>query len=433
MTNIITIGTPYIAHIDEKVRLCSKVKKPSGEIELYYEFPAEYEKYLCTERSDSFVLGILEYAMYMGFDIKCEAPMSEALHYQLCNYGMNIISGNFDRIKRITIDSPYTNEEIKSENAVGTGFSAGVDSFYTVLKHLQPNESAFKLTHLLIANIGAFTYASTEKTEKLFYQQVENLMPAEKELGLPLIAINTNYNDFYLDANVTIEYQDYIMAGTPLKIASCVFALQKLFSVYYIASGVQLNLFAFLKNDPNFALLYYTKLLSVPNLIFYGSGTEVNRIQKVEYISKNRIVQKYLSVDAGKNCSHCNKCLRTMFELYSLNKLKEFDSIFDVDDFNKHLSSRIGEYMAIKSERFDGFLQETLQMCKENKVRIPITAYVKSYLFYKPFNFIKCKLRKSRVVRKLYYKFDLDVKFHGEESKVWRDSYLANESMTEKK
>lgn len=66
MTNIITIGTPYIAHIDEKVRLCSKVKKPSGEIELYYEFPAEYEKYLCTERSDSFVLGILEYVMLYG-------------------------------------------------------------------------------------------------------------------------------------------------------------------------------------------------------------------------------------------------------------------------------------------------------------------------------------------------------------------------------
>ena len=231
MSKVITIGAPYIAHIDEKVRLCSKVKKPSGDFELYYELPAEYEKYLCTERSDSFVLGILEYAMYLGLDIKCEAPMSESLHYQLCNYGMNILSDNLDCINRIKIDSTYTNEEIKSENAVGTGFSAGVDSFYTVLKHLEPDEGSFKLTHLLIANIGAFTYASTEKTSKLFYKQVETLMPAANELGLPLISVNSNYNDFYLDANVKVEHRDYISAGTPMKIASCVYALRKLFSV----------------------------------------------------------------------------------------------------------------------------------------------------------------------------------------------------------
>lgn len=429
MSNTIKIGQPFISHFGDKVRLCSKISRPSGEFELYYELPLEYEKYLCTERSNSFVLGILEYAMYMRYDIESDTPIDEALHYQLTNYGTNILSDNLTALHNIKINIPFTADAIKSDNAVGTGFSAGVDSFYTVLKHLNPKEKNYKLTHLLIVNNGAFTYAETKNTEKLFYEQVKTLSPAAYELGLPLIPVNTNYNDFYMDANVKIEYIDHILAGTPLKIAACVYAMQKLFSVYYMGSAVQLKEFGFIPTDPGFVLLYYLKLFSIPNMNFYGSGTEVTRMEKVRYICGNHVVRKYLSVDLGKNCSGCAKCLRTMFELYALNQLDHYNKVFDIDSFKNHLSNKIGSYMSLKNEKIHGFTQETVNMCKKNNVKIPAAAYIKCWFFYMPFNFVKSKLKKSNAIRKLYYKFDLDIKLYGEASRAWRSSYFPEDEI----
>lgn len=420
----IKIGPPYIKYMESFVRLCSHIELPEGNFELYYEVPFDYEPYLCTERSNSFVLGILEFAMYKGYNIECEAPLDEALYYQLTNYGMDIITQNLYYMKKIEINAPYTSKVIESHNAVGTGFSAGVDSFYTVLKHLDTQLKSYNLTHLLIANIGAFTYAATEKTEKIFYKQVEVLSKAVSKLGdIPLLSVNTNYNDLYLMAQIPIELQPHISAGTSLKICGCVYALQKLFSKYYIASSFQLDKFQF-DLVPDFALLYYLKLCSTPFLSFYGSGLEVKRIQKLQYIANNNIVQHYLSIDLGKNCSRCSKCLRTLLGLYAINKLDDFENVFDINGFKTHLSSRIAEYFADNGEKKDGFVQEFVQMCKTNHISIPFTAYLKCIFIYKPFTSVKNLLRKSKLIRKFYYKFNLDVKRNGEEARAWRSSYL---------
>lgn len=425
MKKTIFIGKPYITHENNFVRLCSDVTRPSGKFTLYYEVPLEYEKYLCIERVNSFVLGILEYAMYMGYDIKSDTPIDEALHYQLCNYAPRIMADNLSFFIEISIDIPFTSVPVKGNGAVGTGFSAGVDSFYTVLKHLNLEESSYKLTHLLIANVGAFSYAPTEKTTEIFYKQVKALTPAAEELGLPLISVNTNYNDFYLDANVRGRYTGAIYGGSPLKIAACAYAFQKLFSVYYIASTVQLDKFKFME-DNGIALLYYVKLFSTSSLLFYGSGTEVSRIEKVKYICENSTVQKFLSVDLGKNCSRCTKCLRTMFELYSLNILDKYDKCFDIQDFKQHLSSRLGLYFSVKEDRYDNFIQETIRMCKENGIKIPVSAYLKHWLIFKPFYFVKALLRNNKFVRKLYYKFNIDMKLY--RNTDWRDFFCEAET-----
>lgn len=424
MNNTIVIGSPYIKYVNENIRLCSMITRPSGEFEFYFELPSEYEKYLCHERSDSFVLAILEYAMFMGYDIECEAPLAEALYYQLRNYGISIFSQNLSFLKNIKINAPITSEIIESEGAVGTGFSAGVDSFYTVLKHIKPDESSYRLTHLLIVNNGAFTHSPVEHSGKLFHKQVERLTPVARELGLPLIPINTNSTDFYIEIGKDDRNSNYVLGPNPIKIAACVYALQKLFSVYFIASGMQMDKFKFSTADPNLALLFHVKMCSSDSIVFYESGSEVNRLQKVEYIASNEVVQKHLSVDYGNNCSHCKKCLRTMFELYSINMLDKFDSVFDVDDFKKHLSNRIGSYLTEKGDRYDGFIKECTDMCKKNKIHIPFSAYIKAYFVYKPFKIIKSILRKSKRVRKFYYKYDIDIKLYGEDARVARYTYL---------
>ncbi len=416
MRNEIIIGKPYLSDRGEYVRLCADMKRPAGDFTFWFEVSREYKEYLCTERSNAFVLAVLEYAMYLDCDIRCEGPLDEALHYQLTSYS-NIIPDNLDYRNRITINAPYVSETLPSAGAVGTGFSAGVDSFYSVLKHLDPEESSFKLTHLVIANNGAFTYEKNEVSEKYFFEQVQKTMPAAEALHLPLISVNTNSGDMMANIHVPDRGELHMFGNSPIKLASTIYALQKLFSVYYIASSLQLKDFSFGKCDTYSTLLYYTKLISTPMLSFYGSGTEVNRIQKVEYICHNKIAQKYLTVgiDHKDFRNNNNKVVRTLFELYALDMLDAFREVFDIDGFKKHLSNHLGWYFGSHHEWKTGFPQESINMCKKNHVPIPMTAYIKCFLIYKPLDAMKSVLGKTKWARKIYYKLHIDILLKGRE------------------
>lgn len=425
----ITIGVPYISHECEsgKVRLCANIKRPDKEICIWFEVQDQYEKYLCTERSNSFLLAILEYAMSKGWDICSETPIDSSLHYQLTNYGTTIIGDNYDFLNRINLDIPFTDEIIESDGGVGTGFSGGVDSFYTVLKHMEPEEHKFKLTHLLIANIGAFTYGTTEETTPVFLKKVDDLTPAANDLGLPLIVVNTNFNDFYHDIEIERKHMNAVMGGSITKISAVVYALQKLFRIYYIASSLTLDRFQFAEDDSCYNLLYWLKLYSIPSLMFYGSGSEVNRIGKVEYISDYTTAQKYLGTDFGKNCGNCFKCLRTQGELYAVGKLDKFEAVYDVKKYVKNYKKKMAWYLGNPSEWEEGFPQEIRDTCKKYGRPISIDIWILSFFIYKPLFWMKQLLRKNKTVRKIYYHYNLDEKIYGSEIKAMRSAYLTEE------
>lgn len=420
----ILIGKPYKKVCGDKVRLCAELSWDNENFEFYYEVDNEYEKYLCAERATAFILSILEFALYKGYDIVSESPVDGDMYFALNQYGLKILSDGVAYYNRILIKAPVSYEKPESAGAVGTGFSAGVDSFHAVLSHHGNVDARHNLTHLLIANVGAFSYAKTEVTQKLFYKQVETLTPAANELGLPIIAVNTNSNDLYLKLDIPIDLMPSIPAGTPPKICGCVYALEKLFSIYYYASGVGLDKFEFHEGDPHFYLILWLKLFSTDSITFYGAGTEVTRMEKIEYIADNEVVQKYLSLDFGKNCSHCNKCMRTMAELYSINMLDKYSQVLDINSFIGHRNRSLGKYFAIKGEIRDGFVQEILRKCKENHIHIGAAVYLYRWLIYTPFYAVKDVLRKNKAIRRLYYKLNLDIKRNGETAKMWRSSYL---------
>ena len=92
MNNII-IHEPYIEKNADKTKLIAVIDRPNKEpFSLFYEVDSEYTQYLCSESSDAFLLGILEYAMYWCMNIECTAPVTERLYYQLQNYYIPIVS-----------------------------------------------------------------------------------------------------------------------------------------------------------------------------------------------------------------------------------------------------------------------------------------------------------------------------------------------------
>lgn len=52
----------------------------AGGGELWFSVPAEFGRYLCTERSNAFVVAMLWYALVAGSDITFEAPLSKRLY-----------------------------------------------------------------------------------------------------------------------------------------------------------------------------------------------------------------------------------------------------------------------------------------------------------------------------------------------------------------
>jgi hypothetical protein len=406
------IHQPYVRHKNGKIRLAALIERPNDDpCELFYEVDDEYEEYLCYERSDAFLLGILEYAMYFGFDIEYVAPVTERLYYQLATYYIPVLSKNISYYHLIAIKGPLTSENVTSKGAVGTGFSGGVDSYYTILKHLKPSKESFALTHVICANAGAFTREGGDISKGFFEKYISIYQDIAKEMELPLISIHTNYMEFYIQIKL-----NPVHSQTQLKTGSCVHALQKLFGIYYIASGVTLDYFFLNDNDPSFYDLFNLYTMNTNTLAFHSSGYEYNRIQKVEYIADNIWVQKtltacmnYLGVTSHLNCSKCRKCRRTMMGLYALGKLDYFSDVYDIEDFKKHLAQRIGNNLAVKEETSHGYNKEFIETAKSNKIKIPFMAYMWAFFVYKPWYFIISKLRDYKILRKIYYFFNIDV------------------------
>lgn len=103
-------------------------------------------------------------------------------------------------------------------------------------------------------------------------------------------------------------------------------------------------------------------------------------MDKVKYISEFPITYKALNVcnDNAANCLTCDKCIRTMGELYAIKKLDNYREVFDVDHFKSH---QVYYCRRLIEKCYDGsiessFNKEILQTIRKNGMRVPIVSYL---------------------------------------------------------
>ncbi len=278
----------------------------------------------------SSVIGLLDRAMTFGHDIVSSAPISESVLYGLEKFlipNLCFADDNMHNIKIIAdvVPSPA------SKGAVGTGLSLGVDSFQAIYENLNTKFSEHNLTHLCLFNAGAFYNG-----EENFWNMIPKVQHVADEFGLPLIVGNSNIH--------TIIFGDYQITHTFYSLF-CVFALRKLFSVYYYASSYPLYKFSCINNSvigndtAKYDLLTFY-CLSDKNLLLYSAGSgKKTRIDKTKMIMNKKIVQDNLDVcvqHKETNCGDCLKCRRTMLQLYFLGYLDKFKKVFPVKRFYKN-------------------------------------------------------------------------------------------------
>lgn len=328
---MIVIGKPQIISVGEDVRLQTTFRVDHKEEKVWFQVGKKYRDYLCQERCDAFVVGVLNYAMRYGHDIKCEAPIGEYLYYQISVYLIEALCKSSKGLYKTQIQADIDFSVLETAGAVGTGISCGVDSFHVLAMQ---SDSLFKkhnITHLAFNNVGS--HGRGENARKLY---TERKLLAEKfcqENGFELVESDSNLMD--------VIPQNHLLSHT---YSSCfaILALQKLYSIYYYASsGYPFQYFS-LQDNEKYDCAYYELLsldvFSTPELKIYSEGGALSRFDKIKRVAEYTPSYKYLNVciKEGQNCGQCEKCTRTLLALDALGKLDLYRNVFDIDYYRLH-------------------------------------------------------------------------------------------------
>ena len=356
---MITIEYPTIEKKGEEVFLQAIIRDEINNLcfPLWYSVDECYGLYLCEDRADAFLLIALMPAMKSHQDILVNAPISKRLLYHINNEIQPLFTKLMPGSSFIQIIVPDEVCPELSGKAVGCGCSLGVDSLSALYRHMDNHvQDEYRVTHLALFNSCQLGYLNKELDESNFRKAVEGLSSFSKEVNLPIIAVNSNLNGFFLDAGFNTAQSRFVISTL-----SCPLALQKLFGKYIYASSTPLQSFELNLKDQSFAEAAYVPLLSTESTEIILSDASMTRVEKTAYISKNSLTPKYLDVcwatqasssishidkwlkgKTKKNCGWCDKCLRTLFTLELLGEdLQKYDGIFDLSKYYAHKNSFI--------------------------------------------------------------------------------------------
>ena len=296
---------------------------------IWFGVSSEYEAFLVDDRADAFVVSLLPKAMREGKDIVSEAPVSRRLLYQINHYLIPICAAQMEEYHEIKVKAPITDVSLPCAGKVSTGWTGGVDSMYTLMKMLHPEEKNLHLTHLVIANNGALESDNNEELLHFLVNKAQNGI--EKDTGLKIVGINSNLD------HVLAEEKYLAVAG--YRLPAAILVLQKLLSVFYNSSAYEYGKFSFEYENSAYYEMFLLPMLSTDNTIFYSAGGSVSRIQKLKDLSEYSLAMKYLHpciYTKKPNCCKCGKCVRTEVALYALGTLDKFHQVFDIPEFERN-------------------------------------------------------------------------------------------------
>lgn len=317
--------------------------------EVFFSLPAECRAFVQEDRGDALLLSVLYFAMHRGEDLHLDGAMSGQLLKVLNDDLIPLLRLYRPALHPIRVTARAI-RHFPGGDATGTGFSGGVDSFFTVLENTASNIAPEeKVSILCCFNVGTHGLANSEEekaaTEAKFRQRVRTFEPAARQLGLPLIPVNSSVPSFL---------PDNILAAITLANAAAIYFLSGKIRHYLLASAGYnyRELFHFYRRQQQHPLHDLDTLapltlglLSQPELQISSSGTELSRIEKCARIADHPVVGAHLNVCNStavidRNCSNCLKCRRTMTDLEILGKLDRFSSVFDIDRYRREYKAR---------------------------------------------------------------------------------------------
>lgn len=370
---MIEIKNIRIEDQDNKSKLCADIKYNGNITTLWYEVEKEYKNFLCVERADAFLVALLLFAMEKGESISIfDTPITSKLYFNIIHYIIPIFS-QMNKYKKIIINASLDDKKLDNENANGTGISLGVDSFTTLKEYTEKCPENLKINWLTFFNVGSHKENGGEEGRKLFLKRKEISRRFAEENNFKFIDVDSNISEFL--------QQIFIQTHT-FRSVSAVLAIQKLFRNYYYSSGFSIYDFKVNIMQPAQFDIYILNFLSNDNVSFYSTGcVYINRLNKVDYIKDYKLAQENLSVCFMDevNCGKCEKCVRTLFELYAVGALDNFKKVFNVKKFyeNREWYDYVfmRNYFKGKSDYIDMY-----KLMKSKKLKIKLKSKIKAFI-----------------------------------------------------
>lgn len=330
--------------------------------------------YVDSASSNCFLIGLLFTAMYAGCDLVMEGTVSEKLLFHTRHFLIPMLVGFFEgqlHPVKILATQVSSNCNLKA-NAVGTGFSGGIDSFYTIRQFsLDYNgPAADRINTLLFFNAGSHGMGRDKKRlewlEKKFQERRNALSGYSQDLGLPFIVVDSNIFAFM--------QKGHLQNSSLTSCAAALFLGAKLRLYYFGSAGfLYHDLFypgRFMDRDYDIEKIddFILPHICTESFTASSDGSVCSRTQKTMMICSDPLVQKYLNVcnnpqAVAKNCSVCYKCLRTLLTLDILGVTGQFGNVFDLAKYTARERSR---YIAtvLNNRKRDPFLQDICDFAK---------------------------------------------------------------------
>jgi hypothetical protein len=261
--------------------------------------------------SDPFVAVALYPAMKVGAPLLVKGPVSAKLLQNLDQI-QDVFHTWYPEFRKIPVRATEVRSpDLERARGVGCFFSAGVDSYFTLLNREEEIDS---LIHVLGFDIRIH--------EEAFCAQMEDKIAETcRLLGKRRILMETNLRDF------GDPYADWSLHHSGAGLASVALLLApEIGKVYNSSSHTYARLFP---AGTHFILdpLWSTENLEIAH---YGCGT--NRIEKIERLTHSPIAMKTLRVCLDRrsgryNCGRCEKCLRTLVSLKAIGALGQCETM----------------------------------------------------------------------------------------------------------
>lgn len=302
-----------------RVRLTARV---SGAEPIWFELDQQYHWMLDTESVDGFFILYVWLAMECGLELIVEGPVSERLSTVVTEQIKQMFLVLCPRLHDVSVQVKNPQSEWLSvvEKASGTGFSAGVDSWYTAL---QASEAGNPFDYYVFANTGQHGLQHVDEVVK---QRAAVAAEALTTMERPLIVVNTNIDKVFRE-----RFQQRDVIGN----IACVLALQPAIASYAYSSSYSPEESGIVQHyDMAIMDPVLLPLLSTERTGFSSIGIGATRIEKLRYIvSKPGFSNKvYVCIEKDlpiKNCGYCFKCRRTQLALDSIGATELIATNFD--------------------------------------------------------------------------------------------------------
>lgn len=294
MTNYMVLGVPTIEDVGGKTR-CSVEFTVGGDTHRLF-VQTEKHPVGIEEAQDAFLCSVLVPAMRSGGHLQVLGPVSTKL-LQGIGEIQSIMKMWYPRLlSRISIEAE-SRDHVPGLKAFRAGqfFSAGVDSFYTLL------ENSEEITELFYVR-GFDLFLSQRESLQTATRNAEK---AANKFGKNLVVIETNLHEFSAQFvkwpnhyhGSAMATMAHIMAGTHSR-------------VYFASTHSYADLF------PWGSHVLVDGLWSSESLQIRHHGADASRLEKVFRLAETPECIPYLNWGCGgQGCSRSEKCLRTLIAL----------------------------------------------------------------------------------------------------------------------